>query len=718
MGIEYKLADLPVEISPAEAVTNVFRSQLSWIEDRLRRGMSVILECDKELSLFVMQILRQRLGTTGVNGRFTSQMILGMVPPGSDTGGLRPSMLTLMVRQLEDLVRASEDNTIIFLPHLDLMTTTTRSNLTDMTKEVVALMYENPETVFLGFKDPSFSLPEAIRNVFPGEESLVGIPRDGITQLVNQREARKFGVETFDPFQLYKYVSGISPVRMRQIFSTITADRIDFDEQNPQALRDLYQEIRRLTLGGDLEIPRVSLDNDIAGYDSVKEKIREDILDLYRRKDELTSEEEIKKIEELIPKGVIFEGPPGTGKTFFSKAIATELDATVIIISGPELKSRWVGQSEENLRKAFQRARQNAPAIIIFDEIDSFATSRGTYTGSGVEHSMVNQLLTEMDGFRKEELVFVVATTNFAESLDPALLRPGRFELTINIPYPDDKDRKAIINLYKNKFKLDISDEMVDYIVAKTEGYSNEEHKTKFSGDHLYAICRGLCREVIRSDSTTVTRKQVDKVVKTGFSIRPPTENERNTIAIHEVGHALVAILADQARAPDKISLQGLGDYVSAYVKQEEWAGDHVRTEQELLDQICVCLGGRAAEMIFLKTASSGAAADLVDANRIARVMVEKLGMSGDDNYLLVSTKNASPSQQAAVDERVADILKSQMIRAKGIIKKNSDLHEAIMAKLLEKDVLSKEDLKNICQEAGRDIEKLSWEKGYTVDAD
>src|SRR5438046_4332923 len=128
--------------------------------------------------------------------------------------------------------------------------------------------------------------------------------------------------------------------------------------------------------------------------------------------------------------------------------MAAAIGAAVTIVSGPELKSRWVGESEENLRRIFHQARQCAPSIIVFDELDSFASARGTYTGSGVEHSMVNQLLTEMDGFRKEELVFVIGTTNFVEILDPALLRPGRFEFHLYIPYPAPEDRRELLEIY------------------------------------------------------------------------------------------------------------------------------------------------------------------------------------------------------------------------------------------------------------------------------
>src|SRR5207253_5359473 len=180
-------------------------------------------------------------------------------------------------------------------------------------------------------------------------------------------------------------------------------------------------------------------------------------------KDQATDAAEIAWMEQLIPRGMIFWGPPGTGKTLFAKAMASALGAAITVVSGPELKSRWVGESEERLRQIFHRARQSAPSIIVFDELDSFASARGTYTGSGVEHSMVNQLLTEMDGFHREELVFVVGTTNFVEILDPALLRPGRFEFHLLIPYPDAEDRREILRIYDRKMGLQMADETLEY---------------------------------------------------------------------------------------------------------------------------------------------------------------------------------------------------------------------------------------------------------------
>lgn len=717
MGIPQPLASLPIEIEQDEAVEAIFGTQLTWVEDRLRQKMSVLLECEKELALFLIQNLRSRLRTTGAAGSFQFQIVMGSAPPNHE--GPLPPLLNLMLREIQEAVRGATDNRIIVIPHLDLLTTTTRSSLSDAAKEIIALLYENPEVVFLGFKDPSFELPAAISKLFVAQQSFMGLPRENLSKIILRREGRKFGIDTFDPFQLYKYVSGITPIRFRQIMGSIQ-DRSDFDPQNPGALKNLYRDIRRLTLGAELEVPKVDLRKDIGGYKYVKDKIEEDILALYQRKDELSSVEEVKQIEELIPKGIIFEGPPGTGKTFFSKAIATALDATVVVVSGPELKSKWVGESEQNLRRIFAKARENAPAIIIFDEIDSFATRRGTYTGSGVEHSMVNQLLTEMDGFRKEELVFIVATTNFVESLDPALLRPGRFELTIEIPYPNEEDRKDIINIYKEKFNLNLTEEIVDYIVSKTGGYSNFQQKTKFSGDHLYALCRALGREVIRKGPHEITQAEIDSVIDDSYSMRPPTDEERRLIAIHECGHALTACVVKNAPAPDKVSIQGLNEAIPGYVQQELWKGDHVRTKDDLIDQICVCLGGRAAEEIIAGTISSGAANDLEKANQIARIMVENLGMVGDGNLLVPlpdqDGDQFSSERKVFVEDQIRQILSEAMSKTKEIIDKHKELHEAFLNELLQKNVLNKEDLERISKDKGHKFEKLSWKEQYTLD--
>ena len=353
---------------------------------------------------------------------------MGGTAAGGGEGVVPVGMMGTMIAQLREAVRGAVERRVVVLPHLDLLTTS-QGGLTTEAREVIPLLYENPDLVWLGFKDPSFPLPGVIENLFPHRIGLLGIARPRLRYLVTQREARKFGRQ-FNPWSLYKHVSGLNAVRLRRLLSTLEG------EDYPAEPKRAYRQLRQATLVGVLEVPEVDLDRDIGGYRKVKDRLRKEILDVLQLKDKATDADEIKQIEELLPRGMIFWGPPGTGKTFFAKAMAAAIGAAVTVVSGPELKSRWVGESEENLRQIFHRARQSAPAIIIFDELDSFATARGTYTGSGVEHSMVNQLLTEMDGFRSEELVFVVGTTNYVESLDPALLRPGGSSSTFTCPIP------------------------------------------------------------------------------------------------------------------------------------------------------------------------------------------------------------------------------------------------------------------------------------------
>jgi cell division protease FtsH len=325
---------------------------------------------------------------------------------------------------------------------------------------------------------------------------------------VTQKEARKFGRQ-FNPWQLYKYVSGMNAARLRKLLSTLEG------EDYPADPRRAYQQIRQATSGGQLEVPTIDLDRDLGGYARVKERLRAEILDVLAYKDQRTDSDEIARLESLIPRGMIFWGPPGTGKTLFAKAMATAIGAAITVVSGPELKSRWVGESEENLRQIFHRARQSAPAIIVFDELDSFASARGTYTGSGVEHSMVNQLLTEMDGFHSDELVFVVGTTNFVEILDPALLRPGRFEFHLHIPYPEADDRREILRIYNARMSLAMEDETLEFAVRRTgEFVEGAAAGTRYSGDHLNALCRALARLRLRERiSRPTTAADIDRAL-------------------------------------------------------------------------------------------------------------------------------------------------------------------------------------------------------------
>jgi cell division protease FtsH len=430
----------------------------------------------------------------------------------------------------------------------------------------------------------------------------------------------------------------------------------------------------------------------------VKNRLKDEILNILASKSQLQDPDAIKRVEGLVPRGMIFWGPPGTGKTLFAKGMATSLGAAVIVVSGPELKSKWVGESEENLRQVFLKARQSAPSIIVFDELDAFAAARGTFTGSGVEHSMVNQLLTEMDGFRKEELVFVVGTTNFVESLDRALLRPGRFEFHLHIPYPDATDRRAILAIHDKKLGLQMSPRAIEYAVKRT-GDLVEGTDTRYSGDHIQALCRQLARARLRDGRTDATEVPDIEKALSAYLERPElTKAEERVVATHEAGHAVCALFCEHAPPIDRISIQGDLAGALGFVQYADPAHRYVTTRGQLLDSICCLMGGREAEALLCDDLSIGSSHDLERATQLARALVEELGMGGDLTGVrryaaLTSAANEQKPSNAsleAVDRAVLTLLEDQRRRASTILAEQRELLVALRDLLIEKKVLDR----------------------------
>jgi cell division protease FtsH len=680
-------ADLPLELSPFQAVEAAYPSELLRSFEALRRGLPVMIECDKELTPYFFKSMRDRLKAVNVQCIYLD----GRPDPNAPPTAIPMGLIGTMIQQLRDVVRGAVAERIVVLPHLDLLTTST-GGLTAEAREVIPLLYENPKILWIGFKDPSFPLPRVIENLFPHKETIIGIGRERLRHLVTQKEARKFG-RGLNPFLLYKYVSGVNAARLRRLLSSITG------EDYPTTIEPALAQLRTATLSSDVSLPNLDLRRDIGGYEKVKARLENEILDLLIAKENVEGEERIKQIESLIPRGIIFWGPPGTGKTLFAKAMATSLGAAVIVVSGPELKSRWVGESEERIREIFVRARQSAPSVIIFDELDSFASARGTYTGSGVEHSMVNQLLTEMDGFRKDELVFVVGTTNFAEILDPALLRPGRFEFLLEIPSPDTPDRRAIFSIYDKKFGLDMSERALEYAVKRT-GDRVEGTRTRYSGDHLQALCRAIARRRLkRTDRNAPTEVNDVEEALTAYLDRPElTSHEERVVATHEAGHAVCALFSKNAPPIDRISIQGDLGGTLGYVEYGPHAHRYVVTEAQLRDSVCVLFGGREAESLLLDDLSIGSSQDLERATLTARALVEELGLSGSvtlgiRRFQLTGEQAVPVSERTRehIEEQTALILETERKRARTILEENRSLLETLRDLLIDKKVLDRQ---------------------------
>ena len=687
--------ELPAELSAFAAVDAAYPAEITRCYEALRRRLPVLIECEKELAPYLYRSLRDRLKADGARCLYLDGRSAADLPPPPPGVGIVPAM----IHQIREVVRGAVGERIIVLPHLDIIGSAPGGGgLGEAARELIPLLYENPEVLWLGFKDPAFPLPKPIENLFPHREGIIGVPRGRLRFLVTQREARKFG-RGLDAYALYKHVSGVNAVRLRRLLASMGG------EDYPPDPAAAYAQLRSATLGSDVELPNVDLEKDIGGYATVKTRLSAEILSILAAKDRLSDPAQIERIESLIPRGMIFWGPPGTGKTLFAKAMATALGAAVQIISGPELKSKWVGESEENLRAVFMRARQCAPSVIVFDELDSFAAARGTYTGSGVEHSMVNQLLTEMDGFRREELVFVVGTTNFVESLDPALLRPGRFEFALHIPYPNAEDRRAILGVHDKRLGLTMTEAALDHAVRRTdEDVPGPTGGTHYSGDHIQALCRQLARTRLRTDALgPVVPADIDHAIEAYLDRPNLTSAEEVVVATHEAGHAVTALNCRHAPPIDRISIRGDIGGTLGYVRYADPAHQYVVTYAQLRDSICTLFGGREAEALLLEDVSIGQGGDLHNATEIARALVEKYGQGGAEvgvgRWAQHKDVLVSETARARIDAEVSRILEEERARARAILTEHRGLLVAMRDLLLERKVLDRSSFAHLVAE-------------------
>ncbi|HSS00368.1 MAG TPA: AAA family ATPase, partial [Kofleriaceae bacterium] len=333
---------------------------------------------------------------------------------------------------------------------------------------------------------------------------------------------------------------------------------------------------------------------------------------------------------------------------------------------------------------------------------------RGRYEGSsGVEHSMVNQLLTEMDGFRKEELVFLVGTTNFVESLDPALLRPGRFEFALHIPYPNAEDRRAILKVHDGRLATQLSPEALDYAVRRTDDLvPGPSGGTRYSGDHLEAMCRQLARTRLREGLIgPSTPSDVEHAIEQYLDRPKLTAAEEMVVATHEAGHAVAALACRHAPPIDRISIRGDIGGALGYVKHADHAHRYVVTVAQLRDTICTLFGGREAEALLLDDMSIGATSDLHHATEIARALVERYGDSGGEvgigRWAHDDAAPMSEASRARIDGEVRAILEAERKRAQGILSERRTLLVALRDLLLERKVLDRASFAHLTEGPG-----------------
>lgn len=677
---------LPNQLSAAAAVAAAYSQEITQAAEALQRGLSVLVECDKKVTGYFYGAVRNilRAGTPAIQCLYMDGRV--EPPPGMP----QPTIMQGLLQQLQSAVRAATEPRVAVMPYLDLLLASA-GGLTTEAREAIALMNENPNLLMMGFKDVNLTLPDTVKAMMPVHINIFGVSRDKLHQIVTQKQARKFGTE-FNPYELYKHVSGVNAVSLHNLLNALTGEDYPTDKSH------VYKQLRIGTLTNAVEMPSVDLYTGIGGYADVKNRLQKEILDLLSYSATLTNSEEIKSIEALVPKGIVFWGPPGSGKTLMAKALATSLGAAIKIVSGPELKSKWVGESEENIRKLFAEARKAAPCIIVFDEMDSIAPARGTYQGSGVEHSIVNQLLTELDGFRKNEQVFVIGTTNFPDSLDPALLRPGRFEYHLEIPYPEAEDRQAILEVWNRALNLQMSPEAFAYAVKRTRGLT--ETGTRYAGDHLQALCRAMARERVRKSVAekipvsalgASTPELVEFAITGHIKFPSFTRAEELVIALHESGHAICALHSEHAPQIERVSIKS---EVSGALGFVEYSGlkhsQYIQTVQGLKDQLIALFGGRAAEQLETENFSIGSAQDYEHATKIARFLAEKLAVGGA-GLRVYNPKDGPISNevQHSIDAAVESILQEAEAKAKALLDRHQDQLMRLRDLLLEKKSIS-----------------------------
>lgn len=439
---------------------------------------------------------------------------------------------------------------------------------------------------------------------------------------------------------------------------------------------------------------------DVAGADEEKQELIEIV-------DFLKDNKQFKQMGSRIPKGVLLVGPPGTGKTLLARAVAGEAGTPFFSISGSDFVEMFVGVGASRVRDLFENAKKNAPCIIFIDEIDAVGRQRGAGVGGGHDEreQTLNQLLVEMDGFGDNEGIIMIAATNRPDILDPALLRPGRFDRQIQVGRPDVKGREAILHVHAKDKPFD---ETVDLkaVSERTPGFSGADLENLLNEASLVAVREGK-KKIDMRDIEEATDRVIAGPAKKSRVI---SEKEHNIVAHHEAGHTIIGMVLDEAEVVHKVTIVPRGQaggYAMMLPKQDRF----LMTEKELLDKICGLLGGRVSEDITFNEVSTGASNDFERATQIARQMVTEYGMSEKIGTVQFTNSNGGQvflgkemqgdtefSGQIAyeIDKEVQRIIKEQYERCKAILLEHKSQLDLIAESLLTEETLVAEQIQSL----------------------
>nr|WP_081852471.1 ATP-dependent zinc metalloprotease FtsH [Prevotella sp. 10(H)] len=427
---------------------------------------------------------------------------------------------------------------------------------------------------------------------------------------------------------------------------------------------------------------------DVAGQDEAKESLNEIV-------DFLHNPQRYASIGANLPKGALLVGPPGTGKTLIARAVAGEAKVPFFAISGSEFVQMFVGVGAAKVRDLFKQAKEKAPCIIFIDEIDTIGKKRDSRMGGNDEREQtLNQLLTEMDGFNGQTGVVILAATNRPESLDSALLRPGRFDRRIQMELPDLEGRKAILNVHLKKVKHENIN--LDLVARATSGASGAELANIVNEAALRAVRLG------KDSVTTVDLEESVEVVIAGAQKKGKviSDEEKKIIAYHEIGHAIVAAKQKNTAPVHKITIIPRTSGALGYTMQVDSGDQNLMSREELLNRIATLTGGRAAEEIICNTVTTGASNDIEQATKMARAMVTRYGMSEEFDMMALETVNnaylggdstltCSPEISAAIDREVLKMIKDAHEKASQIIRDNLDKIHELTDYLLQKETIT-----------------------------